>query len=152
MVQLDSAAIRWYATDTQGGYLDPSGRSNKTRSQYRHEEVLSMAGSYVNVTDQDFEQQVLKSPEPVIVDYWAPWCGPCRAMAPVFEQMSVEYAGRLRFAKMNTDENPDTPIKYGIQGIPTVIFFKDGREVNRMVGFGGPTALKRVIESVLATA
>lgn len=111
-----------------------------------------MAGSYVHVTDQDFEQQVLKSPEPVIVDYWAPWCGPCRAMAPVFEQMSVEYAGKLRFAKMNTDENPDTPVKYGIQGIPTVIFFKDGREVNRMVGFGGPAALKRVIESVLATA
>src|ERR1051326_3892012 len=112
----------------------------------------SMAGSYVTVTDQDFDQQVLKSPEPVIVDYWAPWCGPCRAMAPVFEQMSVEYAGKLRFAKMNTDENPETPIKYGIQGIPTVIFFKNGREVNRMVGFGGPTALKRVIESVLAAA
>ncbi|HEY7348356.1 MAG TPA: thioredoxin [Ktedonobacterales bacterium] len=111
-----------------------------------------MAGSYVNVTDQDFEQQVLKSPEPVIVDYWAPWCGPCRAMAPVFEQMSTEYAGKLRFAKMNTDDNPETPVRYGIQGIPTVIFFKDGREVNRMVGYGGPTALKRIIESVLATA
>lgn len=111
-----------------------------------------MAGSLLDVTDENFEQQVLKSPEPVVVDYWAPWCGPCRAMAPIFEEMSVEYAGKLRFAKMNTDDNPDTPGKYGIQGIPTAIFFKDGREVNRMVGFGGRAALKRAIDTVLATA
>jgi len=111
-----------------------------------------MAGSYVNVTDQDFEQQVLKSSEPVAVDYWAPWCGPCRAMAPVFEEMSVEYSGKLRFAKMNTDENPNTPSRLGIQGIPTLIFFKDGKEINRMVGFGGRAALKRMIDSVLTTA
>ena len=109
-----------------------------------------MAGSYVHVTDQDFEQQVLKSPVPVVVDFWAPWCGPCRAMAPVFEELSTEYAGKLRFAKMNTDENEMTPPRYGIQGIPTAIFYKDGREVNRMVGFGGRPALKRMIESVLA--
>lgn len=109
-----------------------------------------MAGSYVNVTDQDFEQQVLKSPEPVVVDFWAPWCGPCRAMAPVFEELSTEYAGKLRFAKMNTDENERTAPHYGIQGIPTAIFFKDGHEVNRMVGFGGRATLKRMIDTVLA--
>ncbi len=111
-----------------------------------------MAGSYVNVSDQDFEQQVLKSSQPVVVDYWAPWCGPCRAMAPVFEEMSTEYAGKLRFAKMNTDENPNTPSRLGIQGIPTLIFFKDGKEINRMVGFGGRAALKRMIDNVLAVA
>jgi thioredoxin 1 len=113
-----------------------------------------MAGSYVNVTDQDFEQQVLKSPVPVVVDFWAPWCGPCRAMAPVFEELSQEYAGKVRFAKMNTDENEQTAPRYGIQGIPTAIFFKDGREVNRMVGFGagGRATLKRLLDSVLATA
>jgi thioredoxin 1 len=111
-----------------------------------------MAGSYEHVTDQDFEQKVLKSSEPTVVDFWATWCGPCRAMAPVFEKLSEEYQGKLRFAKMDTDENPDTPSKYGIQGIPTLIFFKDGKEINRVVGFGGPTALKNQIEKVLATA
>ncbi len=109
-----------------------------------------MADTYIHVTDQDFEQQVLKSPQPVVVDYWAPWCGPCRAMAPVFEELSREYAGKLRFAKMNTDENPITPSRYGIQGIPTLIFFKDGKEINRIVGFGGRGVLKSQIDRVLA--
>ncbi len=111
-----------------------------------------MAGSYVHVSDQDFDQQVLKSADPVVVDFWAPWCGPCRAMAPVFEELSQEYQGKLRFAKMDTDENPDTPGRLGIQGIPTLIFFKDGREINRVVGFGGRGALKSQIDKVLAAA
>ena len=109
-----------------------------------------MAGSYIEVTDQDFEQKVLKSSKPVVVDYWAPWCGPCRMMAPIFQELSGEFQEQMQFAKMNTDDNPAVPTRLGIQGIPTLIFFKDGREVNRIVGAVRREVFKRQIESVLA--
>src|SRR5579885_3898989 len=111
-----------------------------------------MAGTYEHVTDQDFEQKVLKSSEPTVVDFWATWCGPCRAMAPVFEKLSEEYQGKLRFAKMDTDENPMTPSRYGIQGIPTLIFFKDGQEVGRIVGLERPDVLRKRIDATLNAA
>ncbi len=111
-----------------------------------------MAGSYFEVSDQDFEQKVLKSSKPVVVDYWAPWCGPCRMMAPIFEELSNEYKDQMEFAKMNTDDNPYVPSRLGIQGIPTLIFFKDGREVNRIVGAVRREVFKRQIDNVLAGA
>jgi thioredoxin 1 len=111
-----------------------------------------MAGSYIEVSDQDFEQKVLKSSKPVVVDYWAPWCGPCRMMAPIFEELSTEYHDQMEFAKMNTDDNPSVPGRLGIQGIPTLIFFKDGREVNRIVGAVRREIFKRQIDTVLAGA
>ena len=78
------------------------------------------------ITDDTFEQEVLKSDTPVLVDYWAEWCGPCKAISPVLEDLAPEYAGKVRIVKMNVDENPNTPPKYGIRSIPTLMLFKNG--------------------------
>lgn len=87
------------------------------------------------VTDAEFETEVLKSSLPVLVDFWAPWCGPCRMMAPVVDAIAQKNQDKLMVRKMNTDENPMTPAKYNILGIPTLILFKEGREVERLVGY-----------------
>ncbi len=86
------------------------------------------------VTDSTFQKEVLESDKPTIVDFWASWCGPCRAVGPVFEELSVEYSGKVKFAKLNVDENPKTPTNYGVRGIPTLILFKGGQVVDQVVG------------------
>jgi len=89
----------------------------------------------VAITDSTFEADVLKSTQPVLIDFWAIWCGPCKMIAPLVEQIATEFDGQLKVAKMDVDLNPATPMKYGIQGIPTLLLFKGGKEVERIVGY-----------------
>lgn len=98
------------------------------------------------VTDSNFEIEVLKSELPVLVDFWAPWCGPCRAIAPVIEELAQEYEGKVKIVKMNVDENPSTPSKYGIRAIPTLILFKNGEVVSQITGAVAKSSLKNMID------
>ncbi len=93
-----------------------------------------MASNTTPVTDQSFENDVLKSNTPVLVDFWAEWCGPCRALGPKLEEIGQEMAGKVKIVKLNVDENNQTPQKYGIRGIPAMLLFKNGQEVGQLVG------------------
>ncbi len=106
----------------------------------------------IHVNDAAFEKAVLKSPLPVLVDFWAPWCAPCRMVAPVLEQIAKEYSGRLVVAKVNTDENPEWASHYRVRGIPTMLFIFDGRVAYEQVGAAPPAVIKRMVEQLLASA
>lgn len=107
--------------------------------------------SVIVVTDDTFETRVLQSPLPALVDFWAPWCGPCRTVSPLVEEIAREYAGRLRVAKVNTDENSRWASRLSIMGIPTLILFKHGREVDRIVGAAPRSVLTQRVERLLAS-
>lgn len=104
----------------------------------------------IHVTDAVFEQVVLQSKTPVVVDFWAPWCGPCRMVGPILDDLAKQYVGKITIAKVNTDENPEWAMKYGVQGIPTILFINGGEEVDRIVGAGSAAKYRGKIESMLA--
>lgn len=93
-----------------------------------------MSTNITHVTDASFEADVIQSSKPVLVDYWAPWCRPCKMIAPLLDEMATRYAGKIKITKMDVDQNQDVPAKYGIRSIPTLILFKDGQEVAKNVG------------------
>jgi thioredoxin 1 len=103
-----------------------------------------------HVTDANFEAEVLKSGQPVLVDFWAPWCGPCRAIAPFVDQLADEYAGRLKVVKINVDDNPQTPARFGVRGIPNLVIIKGGQVKEQIVGAVPKANLVRAVDSALA--
>ena len=106
-------------------------------------------GSEKVLTDSNFETEVLKSKQPVLVDFWAEWCGPCKMLSPVIDRLAVANQGKLVIGKMNVDENQNTPQQYGIQGIPTLLFFKNGQVVNQIVGFQSQDSIQEAIDEVV---
>ncbi|MGA7874561.1 MAG: thioredoxin [Desulfoferrobacter sp.] len=110
-----------------------------------------MAGAnIVEISDGTFEQEVLQSDVPVLVDFWAPWCGPCRAIAPVIEELDTEYAGKVKMAKCNVDDNPKTPSRYGIRAIPTLIIFKGGNVSEQITGAVAKSQIAAAIDKVVS--
>jgi thioredoxin 2 len=112
--------------------------------------ALPLDNKPVNVTDANFAAEVERSPLPVLLDMWAPWCGPCKMVAPVIEELAAEMAGRVRVAKLNVDENPATAARFGVQSIPTLLLLKNGRELDRIVGAQSKAAIVQRIERVAA--
>jgi thioredoxin 1 len=102
-----------------------------------------------DVSDQTFESEIIKSSLPVLLDLWAPWCGPCRMVAPVVEKLAETYDGRVKFCRLNVDENPQTAVKYGIMSIPTLMFFKEGQVVDTVVGAVPERTLQPKIDALL---
>ena len=109
-----------------------------------------MGENTLKITDQNFDSEVAKSPVPVLVDFWAEWCGPCRLMSPILDELSPAYKGKLKIGKLNVDENQDTPVKFGIMNIPTMIVFKAGKEAERIVGAMSKTELQRKLDRAIA--
>ena len=104
-----------------------------------------MAGNVQEFSDGNWQSEVLDSDVPVVVDFWAPWCGPCRMLAPTIEKLSTEYGGKVKIGKMDTDQNTNTPSSLGISSIPTVVFFQGGREVSRLVGVNPEAKFKATL-------
>ena len=107
-----------------------------------------MAGNIKEFNDANFQQEVLESSEPVLVDFWAPWCGPCRMLAPTIEELAQDYEGKVKVGKLNTDESPQVAGNYGISSIPTVLLFKDGEVAERLVGLNSKNRFQEVLDSV----
>ncbi len=108
-----------------------------------------MSDMVMEIDDSGFDNEVLQSDKPVLVDFWAPWCGPCKAIGPVIEDLAGTFGEKIKFAKCNVDNNPVTPGKYGIKAIPTLIFFKDGNVVEQITGMVAKSKLEETINSML---
>ncbi len=105
--------------------------------------------SLIHVNDADFEKEILKSEQPALVDFWAPWCGPCKAIGPIVEELSGAYAGRVKMAKMNVDDNPRTSAAYGIRSIPTLLLFKGGKVLDTLIGLVSKDRLEDFVKKSL---
>lgn len=101
------------------------------------------------LTDKNFEEEVLQSRMPVLVDFWAPWCSPCRLAEPVIEELAREYEGKVKVGKLNVDESPQLAQKYGVMSIPTVVVFKEGKEIKKQIGFSGKEGYKKLIREII---
>lgn len=112
------------------------------------EEWISMAGT-IKITDATFEAEVVKADLPVLVDFWAAWCGPCKMIGPVLEKLAVELDGKLKICKLNVDENSESSGKFGVMSIPTLVLFKDGEEKERIVGYQSAEQLKKAVEKYI---
>jgi|SRR5882672_366447 len=110
-----------------------------------------MAKNTMQISDDTFAVEVLTSPLPVLLDLWAPWCGPCRAIAPIVDELAEQYAGQLKVVKMNVDDNPRTPMRYGVRGIPTLLLFKDGEVRHHIVGAVPKAHLIKALSTVVAS-
>ncbi|MDR3737042.1 MAG: thioredoxin [Acidobacteriaceae bacterium] len=108
------------------------------------------AAGVLEVSDATFEQEVLQSSQPVLVDFWAVWCGPCKAIAPVVDSLATAYEGKLKVAKVNVDENSVTPSRYGIRGIPTLLLFKDGKIADQIVGFVPQNVIEEKVQRLFS--
>jgi thioredoxin 1 len=108
-----------------------------------------MTDKIIEIDDDGFEKNVLQSEKPIMVDFWAPWCGPCKAIAPTVEALEKEYGDQMTFAKINVDENPISPSKYGVQAIPTLIFFKNGEIADQITGMVAKEKLEQTIKNIL---
>jgi thioredoxin 1 len=108
-----------------------------------------MAQGIMEINDSSFENEIIKADKPAVVDFWAPWCGPCKAIGPVIEDLAGTYGGQVKFTKCNVDDNPVTPGKFGIKAIPTLIFFKDGKVVDQITGMVAKSKLEESIKKVL---
>src|ERR1700754_4525639 len=109
-----------------------------------------MAGNLTDVTDNNFQAEVLQSDKPVLVDFWAAWCGPCRALAPVVDEVAAQYSGQLKVMKMDVDRNSATPMRYGIRGIPALLIFKAGKVAEQIVGFVPKDQIDKSINKLIA--
>ncbi|MFZ5753545.1 MAG: thioredoxin [Bacillota bacterium] len=103
----------------------------------------------IQLTDSNFKNEVLDSTQPVLVDFWAAWCGPCKMIAPIIDEVAADYQGKVKIGKLNVDENSKTASEYGIMSIPTMVIFKNGKEVNRLVGFMPKAQLAKVLDQAL---
>jgi len=108
-----------------------------------------MSDKVIHLSDESFQKEVLQSEIPVLVDFWASWCGPCLALAPVIDEIANEYEGKIKICKLNVDENQKTAMEYGIKGIPTILFFKNGKVVDQSVGLVPKEQLKEIIDKLI---
>jgi thioredoxin 1 len=113
------------------------------------EKKMANESDLVHVNDKNFESEVLKSDLPVLVDFWATWCGPCRSISPIVEELAKEFSGKIKVTKLNVDESPATPSQYGVRGIPTLILFKGGKILDQIVGAVPKARLKALVEKAL---